>query len=107
MVSPNIMSQFVAEYLPDILVEPEAVISVGSYAQLDSLALVHVQAQQFRMFMRGKFREDTNSVLVLHHDMPNSGIGGKFVQNSASCFRIGQMFQRLDVMEFVLGGRSV
>ena len=64
VVTPNVMCQFMAQHLPNLLVAPESVVPISTDAELDRLSLVNVQTQQVWVLVWGEFRQQSDREFV-------------------------------------------
>lgn len=69
MVAPDVMRQFMAQHSTNLPVTPKSVVAIGTDTKFDGLSPVGVQPQELWVFMRSKFRQQSDRELVRIHHM--------------------------------------
>ena len=104
MVSPNVVSELVAQDPPYLIVRPEAVVPVRAQTQLDRLSGIHVRPEQVGLLVRRELRQHAHREPVPPHHVADRGVVREAREEGARGGGVGQVWEGLDAVEGVLGG---
>ena len=90
MIPMYIMRQLMAQHPANIRVQPEPIVPICPYPQLDLLAPVHIQAEEIRVLVRRELGEQANSEAMPLHDVPDGGVVGEALEEGARGVRAGE-----------------
>ena len=99
----HIMRQLMAQHPSNIRIQPQPIVPIRTYPQLDLLAPVHVQAEEIRVLVRRELGEHPYGELVLAHYVADGGVVCEFREEAARGLGVGEVREGLDAVEGVLG----